>query len=154
MSSAFSSLSELTRFLIIRAFSNNYIEKLEEALEIKNFKYSGTREKYKIHDPKPNVLIIDKDYNVDGHGNSILGINLNYLDNLSKSEKRKLIRDVNKLDNSILNIKGIKAWLRSIFSYGDYDLSTDEKIDRYKKLIKEFPILKKAIRRYKHKGIK
>jgi len=125
---------------------------LKEALEVRNIKYSGTRKKYKINDPNPNILIIDKNYNVDGKGNSILGINLNYL---NKSEKRGLLRDVNKLDNTILNIKGIKAWLRSIFGLGDYDnLTTDVRIKRYKKIIKKFPILKKAIRRYKHDGVK
>lgn len=151
---SFTSLSALTKFLIKRIFSENEDKiNLLEALEIKKIKYSGTRKNYKIHDPNPNVLIIDKDYNVDGHGESVLGINLNYLDKLSKADKKNLIRDVNKLDNSILKISGIKAWLRSIFSIGDYDLSTDEKIKRYKELIKKFPILKKVIRRYKYDGI-
>lgn len=128
--------------------------KLEEALEIRDIKYSGSRKKYKINDPNPSVLIIDKDYNVDGNGNSILGINLNYLDKLGKADKKELLRDINKLDNKILNITGIKAWLRSKFGRGDYDdLTTDERIKRYKTIIGKFPILKKAIRRYKHEAI-
>jgi hypothetical protein len=129
--------------------------KLEEALKRKKFGYKGTREEYDIHDEKPNVLILDNNYNVDGKGRSILGFNLNYLDDLSATEKRSLISRVNAVDNKILNIKGIRAWLRSTFNRGDYEkLSIDQKIERYKKIIKEFPELKNIIRRYKYSGVK
>lgn len=136
---------------VIKNIFDGYVN---EALEVKGIRYTGTREHYQIHDPNPNVLIIDKNYNVDGHGNSILGINLNYLDTLKKTDMRQLIRDVNKIDNEVLNIHGIKAWLRSIFNKGDYDdLSVEERKKRYKTLVRKFPILKKAIRRYKYTGV-
>jgi len=128
--------------------------KLEEALQIKKLGYKGTRPEYEIHDSKPKVLILDKNYNVDSHGNSVLGFNLNYLDELGKKDKVSLVKKINNLDNKILNIKGVKAWLRRMFNYGDYEgLSIEKKIERYKRIIKEFPELKKIIRRYKYSGI-
>jgi len=128
--------------------------KLEEALQTRKIKYKGTRPEYEIHDDKPNVLILDDDYKYDGHGRSILGFNLNYLDELSASDKRKLVRSVNRVDNKILDIKGVKAWVSRIFNRGDYKgLSRDKKIERYKKIVKEFPELKKIIRRYKYEGM-
>lgn len=127
---------------------------LVEALQLKKLAYNGTRKEYDIHDSNPNVLILDNDYKYDGKGRSILGFNLNYLDKLSEADKRKLVRSINKLDNKVLDIKGVKAWIRHRFNKGDYKgLSTDKKIERYKKLIKEFPELKKVIRRYKYEGI-
>jgi hypothetical protein len=153
----FETYSDAAQDLIKKIFSFKNplkFKKVNEALEVKKIKYKGTRKNYDIHDPNPNILIIDKKYNVDGNGVSILGLNLNYLEKLTKKDKKTLIRDVNKLDNSILGIKGIKAWLRSIFNKGDYDLTTDQKIKRYKNLVDEYPILKKIIRRYKYEGIK
>jgi hypothetical protein len=129
--------------------------KLNEAMQIKGFEYKGTRPHYKIHDKHPNVLVLDYQYNVDGHGRSIMGFNLNYLDDLTKKEKQKLIKQVQKKDNKILDIGAIKAWLRAMFNEGDYeDLSDDKKKERYTELIKEFPLLKKIIRRYKYDGVK
>jgi hypothetical protein len=128
--------------------------KLREALETRKIKYKGSRETYKIHDPNPNVLILDKDYSYDGNGKSVLGFNLNYLDGLNEKDKNSLLQRVNKLDNEVLDIKGLKSWLRSIFKVGDYeDISKDKKILRYKELVKKFPELKKAIRRYKYVAI-
>lgn len=124
--------------------------KLFEALETKRIVYVGTRDNYKINDNNPYILIIDKNYNVDGNGDSILAFNLNYLNN---HDIRSLINKVNEYDNKILNISGVKAWLRDFLNRGDYNISKEKKIERYKKLIKKFPELKKAIRRYKHKGI-
>jgi hypothetical protein len=92
--------------------------KLDEALRLKKIGYKGTRKEYDIHDGNPNVLILDDDYKHDGHGRSILGFNLNYLDELSASERRKLVQSVNKVDNKILDIKGVKAWLRRTFKKG------------------------------------
>lgn len=127
---------------------------LDEALQLKKLAYKGTRRDYEIHDGNPNVLILDDDYKHDSHGRSILGFNLNYLDELSASDKRKLVRSVNKVDNKILDIKGVKAWMRQILNRGDYKgFSKDKKIKRYKKIVKEFPELKKIIRRYKYNGI-
>lgn len=126
---------------------------LNEALEMRKLSYEGSRADYEIHDHEPNVLILDKDYNVDGNGRSVLGFNLNYLDNLSAKQKRNLLRQINKLDNKILDIKGLKSWLKTIFNKGDYELSKDKRIERYKKIVAEFPELKKAIRRYKYSAI-
>jgi len=128
--------------------------KLDEALQLKKLAYTGTRKGYDIHDDNPNVLILDDDYKHDGNGRSILGFNLNYLDELSASDKRKLVRSINGVDNKVLDIKGVKAWIRHRFNKGDYEgLSKNKKIERYKKLVKEFPELKKVIRRYKYDGI-
>ena len=128
--------------------------KLSEALETRKIGYEGSRPDYQIHDYTPNVLTIDKAYNVDGNGNSVLGFNLNYLDKLSAKEKKQLIKRVNELDNKILNIGAIKGWLKILFNRGDYEgLTTDKKIERYQEIVKKFPELKKIIRRYKHSAI-
>lgn len=128
--------------------------KLLEALEVQNISYSSTRPNYTVNDPNPSILIIDKDYNVDGNGRSVLAFNLNYLDRIPQNDRRSLITKVNKIDNKVLGIGPIKAWLRSIFNSGDYGyLSKDEKIKRYENIIKELPELKKIIRRYKYPGI-
>lgn len=133
---------------------DNIKMKLSEALTTQKITYTGTRDNYTIHDPNPTMLIIDKNYNVDGNGNSVLAFNLDYLDTIPELDKNNLVRKINKLDNKILGIGPVKAWLRSIFNTGDYkNLSKDEKIKRYNKIIKEFPELKKIIRRYKYKGI-
>lgn len=127
---------------------------LDEALRIQKFKYSSTRDDYEVNDESPRVLVLDDDYNVDGKGRSILGFNLDYLDNLSKKEKNKLVKKINKLDNNILDLGGVKKWLTNTFNIGKYDgLSKNVKIKRYEKLTSEFPELKKIIRRYKYTGI-
>jgi hypothetical protein len=129
--------------------------KLEEAMQIKGFEYKGTRPWYKIHDKNPNVLVLDYQYDVDGHGRSILGFNLNYLDEkLTPKEKAKLIKQIQKKDNKILSIGAVKEWLRSLFNIGDYeDLKADDFKRRYTEIIREFPLLKKIIRRYKYDGV-
>jgi len=127
---------------------------LYEALQLKKLSYSGTRENYTIHDDNPSVLVLDNDYNVDLNGKSLLGFNINYLDNLSTVEKQKLIRRVSSADNKVLDFKGVKAWLKMKFNKGDYKgLSKNQKIKRYKEIVKKFPELKKVIRRYKYTGI-
>lgn len=129
--------------------------KLSEALEVQTFPYESTRDGYNIHDPTPSVLIIDKNYNVDRNGKSVLGFNLNYLDNLTRKQKEELVNKINKVDNKVLNIGAVKAWLRSIFNIGDYErISVEKRIKRYNKIVKEFPELKRIIRRYKMNGIK
>lgn len=128
--------------------------KLSEALEVQTIRYEGSRPDYEINDPNPTMLIIDKDYNVDGNGKSILAFNLNYLDTMAQRDKRRLVTKINRVDNRVLGIGPIKAWLRSIFNTGDYqDLSKEERIKRYKKIVDEFPELKKIIRRYKYSAI-
>jgi len=128
--------------------------KLSEALETKKIGYLGSRPDYQVHDYNPSVLTIDKAYNVDGNGESVLGFNLNYLDNLSEKEKKQLVKKVNQLDNKIINVGAIKGWLRALFNTGDYDgLSIDKKVERYQEIVKKFPQLKKIIRRYKKSAI-
>ena len=51
---------------------------LSESFKRYKLKYKGTRPDYEIHDPTPHVISIDDQYDVDGNGLSILGINLNY----------------------------------------------------------------------------
>ena len=70
---------------------------LTESFKRMRLKYSGTRPEYKIKDPNPYVLVIDDDYDVDGNGKSILGINLNYVN----SDKAKLI----DIKGQILHVK-------------------------------------------------
>lgn len=128
--------------------------KLDEALRVDKIGYKGTRPWYSIHDDNPNVLVLDDDYDVDGKGRSILGFNLNYLDNLKAADRRNLIKRVNKLDNKILDVKGVKAFVKRVFNKGDYKgLSVEKKKERYEELIKKFPELKKTIRRYKYDGV-
>ena len=127
---------------------------LNEALETHAIGYKGTRPDYQIHDHNPNVLMLDKDYNVDGHGNSVLGFNFNYLNELTAKQKKSLLARINKVDNKVLNINAAKAFLRKLMRKGDYKgLSKDKKIERYRRLVKDFPELKKVIRRYKYDGI-
>lgn len=127
---------------------------LNEALSVKRISYEGSRPDYEIHDESPHIIVLDPEYKHDGHGRSILGFNLNYLDDLSAKEKRSLVKRINEYDNEVMDIKGVKAWVSSTFRKGNYDFSTEEKKSRYKKLIKEFPELKKLIRRYKYSAIK
>lgn len=127
---------------------------LQEALEVRDIIYKGTRPGYTINDPEPNVLILDKSYNVDGNGRSILGFNLNYLEDLDKKEIQALIAKVNKEDAKVIGIGPLKTWLRTLLNTGNYrGLSDDERKERYKRLVKKFPELKRIIRRYKYDGI-
>lgn len=127
---------------------------LQEALEVRELIYRGTRPRYEINDPSPNVLILDKSYNVDGNGRSVLGFNINYLDDLDKKELTTLVAKVNKEDAKVVGIGPLKTWLRTLMNIGNYrGLSDDERKKRYKLLVKKFPELKKIIRRYKYDGI-
>jgi len=126
---------------------------LSEALKQKNIRYLGTRENYKIHDLEPHILIIDDDYNVDGNGKSILAFNLDYLDHMSKKQKQNLVNRINKLDNKITDVSSIKGWLMGLFNQGNYGLTKNKKIKRYREIIEKFPELKKVVRRYKYRGI-
>lgn len=124
--------------------------RLDEALKIKSIDYSGTRAHYNIHDKNPHLIILDPKYKDD----SYLAFNTNYLDSLSKKEKAAFEKKINEFDNKILGVKGFKSWLKSQFNIGEYKLSKDKKIERYKKIVSKFPELKKIIRRYKYSGMK
>lgn len=125
---------------------------LNESFRRYKLKYKGTRPGYEIHDPAPYILAIDEKYNIDGNGQSILGLNLNYY----KGDLNKLIDDINKNDNKN-GFRGfeIKRKLRKRFS-GKKDISEWEETERkkrYKSLIEQFPYMAKFIRRYKVTGI-
>jgi len=125
---------------------------LNESFKRLKLKYKGTRPDYEINDPNPYVLVVDEEYNVDGNGKSILGINLNYY----KGDIKKLIDDINKNDNEN-GFRGfkIKTKLRKRLNKGE-DISeweVSEKIRRYKSLVEQFPYMAKFIRRYKVTGI-
>lgn len=127
---------------------------LQEALEVRELSYTGSRKNYDINDGSPNVLILDKTYNVDGHGKSILGFNLNYLENMDQKDIRNLIAKVNKVDEKVVGIGPLRTWLRTMMNTGNYKgLSDEDRKKRYKKIIKKFPELKNIIRRYKHDAI-
>ena len=70
-------------------------EVIQESFKRLNLKYSGTRPDYDINDPSPYILVLDDNYNVDGKGRSILGINLSYY----KGDVKELIKKINKADN-------------------------------------------------------
>ena len=126
---------------------------LEEAFKRYNIEYTGTRENYKIHDKSPHILAIDQKYNVDGHGESILGINLNYYD----GDVKKLLKQVQLADNK----NGYRAFDAKV-KFKDYTTKDrkkfeewlkNKKIDRYEKLAAQFPTLIQYLRRYKINGI-
>jgi hypothetical protein len=127
---------------------------LQESFKRYKLSYKGTRPDYQIHDPNPYVLALDDNYNVDGNGKSILGINLNYYD----GDVKKLVNDVNTHDNA----KGFRGFdtlsrIRQALA-DDKDAQKQETVSkrkqRYKTFIEEFPYLGKFIRRYKFVGPK
>lgn len=128
-------------------------ESLNESFPRYKLRYKGTRPDYEIHDKNPYVMAIDRQYNVDGNGESILGINLNYYNGNAK----KLIKKVNNADNEA-GFKGFETKLRvKKFLNKDEDFSEYEekqRKERYNNLIKTFPYLGKFLRRYKKKGPK
>lgn len=132
-------------------------ETLNESFKRYRLRYKGTRPSYKIHDPAPYVLSIDDNYNVDGKGKSILGINLNYI---KDRNIKKLLDDINKADNEsgfrAFDIKmKIKKKVIKDKSKLERIKATEisERRKRYKNLIEEFPFLGKFVRRYKIVGI-
>jgi hypothetical protein len=122
---------------------------LNESFPRYKLQYVGTRPNYKIHDKNPYVLCIDKKYNVDGHGESILGINLNYF----KGDKPKLIKDINKTDNKA-GFMGFNAKLnfRKFLKKETEKWEAEERKRRYVNLIGNYPFLGEFIRRYKLSG--
>ena len=126
---------------------------LTESFKRYRLKYLGTQENYQINDPSPYVLSIDDDYNVDGNGKSILGINLNYFN----GDLKKLIGDVNETDNKA-GYKGFegKIVLKKHFAKDKervQEWAINKRKARYKNLIENFPYLGKFIRRYKISGV-
>jgi len=101
--------------------------RLTEKLKVKEFEYKGTRKEYKIHDPTPSVVILDKNYKDD----SILGWNLNYY----KGDKKALRQEINKA------IREVRFWEKK------------KKLKRYQLIKEQFPFLGKFIRRYKKVGV-
>ncbi len=122
---------------------------LNESFKKYKLTYIGSRKDYKIHDPNPMVLAVDEKYDVDGNGESILGINLNYY----KGDKSKLIDDINKKDNEagFRNFE-IMAKLKKQFN-NEKDWEIEERKRRYSHLSTQFPHMMKFIRRYKLSGI-
>ena len=140
--------------VLIETNSNNNENKLLTcAFRRYNLEYKGTRENYKIHDKSPHILALDQKYNVDGHGESILGINLNYYD----GDVKKLLKQVQSADNK----NGYRAFDARVkfkeFTAKDKkkfdEWFKNKKIDRYEKLISQFPVLAQYLRRYKLNGI-
>ncbi|MFW6028772.1 MAG: hypothetical protein ACOCRO_00815 [Halanaerobiales bacterium] len=127
-------------------------ESLNESLPRLKLRYKGTRPDYKINDKNPYVMAIDRQYDVDGNGESILGINLNYYN----GDVKKLIKKINDSDNEA-GFKGfdtklkVKKFLNKKDDFSEYEESQRKK--RYNNLISTFPYLGKFIRRYKKKGI-
>lgn len=125
---------------------------LNESYKRYNLKYEGTREDYEIHDPEPYVLALDQNYNADGNGLSILGLNLNYY----KGDKKKLIKIINDFDNKngYRGFEG-KLKIKQLLKTKDIDeWEADKRKKRYDSLMKEYPFLKQYVRRYKQKGPK
>lgn len=127
-------------------------ESLNEAFKRYKLTYKGTQKNYKINDPFPYVLSIDNSYNVDGKGESILGVNLNYYN----GDLKKLISQINKADNeagftgfdTISKIK--KKISKDKEKVEDWEVS--KRKERYNNFISEFPHMGKFIRRYKIRG--
>lgn len=126
---------------------------LQESFKRLNLKYSGTRPDYDINDPSPYILVIDDEYNVDGKGRSILGINLDYY----KGDVKELINKINKADNEAgYRMFDVKKKIKRLTSKNKEEAEEEivsDKKKRYENLIKKFPELAKYIRRYKYDGI-
>jgi len=102
--------------------------RIDEKLKGREFKYSGSREDYTIHDPIPNVLVLDPNYK----GDSVLGYNLNYYKG-NKNEIRALVNSTVKTEVKFYHKK--------------------KKLKRYKTIKEQFPFLSNYIRRYKKTAI-
>ena len=69
-------------------------------------------------------------------------------------QQKKLVKDIQKYDNKILDIKGVKSVIKNLFNKGYYSLDVKDKKMRYNKIIQKYPFLTKTIRHYKTKNIK
>ncbi len=114
--------------------------------------YKGTREDYKINDNNPYIIMLDQSYNVDGNGESILGLNLNYF----KGDVADLIKKINKFDNES-GFRGFEGKLKvkKFLKQNDVEgWEEGKRKTRFNNLMSQFPYLKKYIRRYKKSGPK
>lgn len=125
--------------------------KLEESYPRYTLTYKSVRPGYELQDKKPYVLALDQSYNVDGRGESILGLNLNY----HKGDIADLIKQIDKFDNDngFRGFEG-KLKLKKFLKQDVEEWETGKRKKRYEDLIKEFPFLKNYIRRYKLSGPK
>lgn len=97
-------------------------------LKAQEFKYAGSRKDYVVHDPRPNILVLDKNYKSD----SILGYNLNYYSG-DKDALRDTVNDLLKQEVKFYHTK--------------------KKLKRYQALKEQFPFMSNFIRRYKKDAI-
>ncbi len=127
-----------------------FSDALNEGFSVVQFNYKGSRKDYKIHDPQPHVLVLDNHYNVDGKGDSILGINLNYSDENIK----KLVRSINSTDNKAgFLMFDTKMKIKKYFAKDKSEMEEkeiEERKRRYRNFIENFPYMGKFIRRYKY----
>jgi len=127
---------------------------LNESFKRYKLKYSGTREDYEIHDPSPYIVSLDDEYNVDGNGKSILGINLNYY----TGDIKALIDEINKADNEGgFKSFEMKSFLKKSLARNKDSAEewiADNKKKRYSNFKGKFPLMLKHMRRYKIKGPK
>lgn len=130
-----------------------FLEALNESYSIARIKYKGSRKNYKIHDPEPLVLVLDNHYNVDGKGDSILGINLNYVGD----DAKEIVKEINKVDNNAgFRFFDTKYKIKKYFSKDKKEIEEkeiEERKRRYKNFIDNFPYMGKFIRRYKYNAI-
>jgi hypothetical protein len=129
---------------------------LQESFPKYTLAYKGTREHakppYHIHDPNPVVLCIDAKYNPDKKGESILGINLNYIKKDGK-DADKLVKEINKHDNKkFLGFEGLLKVKKFLKTKDVDEYESTKRQDRYKWLTDQFPEIKPYIRRYKYDG--
>ena len=124
---------------------------LNESYKRYTLSYKSVRPGYDLKDPKPYILALDQSYNVDGNGESILGLNLNYHD----GNVDDLIDQINKFDNEA-GFRGFegKLKLKKIIKKDTDEWETGKRKKRYEELIRQFPFLKNYVRRYKLSGPK
>ena len=132
--------------------SQNLKQLLDEALKRKGFGYTSINPNYILSDLDPDVLVLDPDYPPEKK-DGILAFNLHYLDTLDSKELKKFIKDVQTLDDDVVDLEGIKKFIKKALNVGHYPKDKDTKIMRYEALVANFPILKRIIRHYKKKNI-
>lgn len=125
-------------------------DSLNESFPRFKLSYRGTRDDYQINDKNPYVLALDTRYNVDDNGQSILGINLNYLNDVDD-----VVGAVNTVDNNN-GFRGFEGKLRVkklLDKENANNYEENKRKQRYEIFRKNFPQLLRYIRRYKNVGI-
>ena len=120
---------------------------LSEALKLWQLSsYDTIQKNYKINDKTPHILVLDPDMAHKDH--KILAFNIDKL-------PKKLIDEIQQYDNElVLKDEPDKAKKIVKAMTGYYKgLTKEQKKNRYKMLIKKFPILKSRIRTYAREGI-